>query len=804
MDFTAMSIMQGVLLLFILIGLLFGIWKGFGKSVIRLFTVLAMAVICFFCSPPIAKALATTDISGLGLNIAGVQIVTVSDGIIALLQKIKVVNELMTASPTFASFIEVIPLFLLNLVVFFLFYLVLMAFSHLFSWLIAKFTLKKHKKGEHKRYRLLGGLVGVVQAVLVFAILAMPVFGIADTIDAALKASESDSTSSSTAATASHGNEEYTLLSSTVATESKTNDTQEKIDEIKDTVSPYVSQYKNTIFVKAFKALGISAIDAKVYNKLTTETVNHEKVNLKNEIVVVSEASAHINAITNLSEKSTAQDFDEVKAVVKSLFKSSLISRIAEETINYTATEWLDESDPVAFGIQKPNVGSLASDLFDAVLGQLKNVERETLENDLVKVAEVGKITADKNVLSSFSGSSDSEKADNLLDALKTDGTVSSIILKMTESTTLKAIIPEAVQVAMNSIYDAIGGISDRVNIQTTTLTDAEWAQESQTIETIVKNFVLAYDSTKVEEGESVFDNFDFNALGNVFNAMRDSIILDGRDKETAPDNRTSFSIVKTLLQSGLMEGISVTDGFINTLRSGWTKPENEFSFVTAFGTLKSAVSIMQTFNDNLNLGEGEEAQPLDPDVVSGLIDGLASESGSTIVKMITNNILANGETSGEGDNQEIGNSTLSQAVQDIASAIRQNAKNAVDNAVNGEEAYNADNEAAALNTALDLLNQTNSATEESAPVTITGDQVDDILKSEIIYNSIIDAATEEDEEGNKTPSELGQNIIDATEDNTDLAGTIIEKYNDASTPEEKAKINEFYKILFGTDIDAE
>ena len=778
MDFTVMQIAQGVLLFFILVGLLVGIWKGFGKSVIRLFTVLAMAVVCFFCTPPIAKALATTNISGLGINIAGVQVVTISDAVIAVLQKIGVINELMIASPTFTSFIEAIPVLVLNVVVFSLFFLLLLAFSHLFSWLIAKFTLKKHKKGEHKRYRLLGGLVGAVQAVLVFAILAVPVFGLADTAEAALKASEKTTTSSSSetvSCVVGSSAEEYSIT-----TAESTNDAEKQINEIKNTISPILDQYNNTFFVKAFKAVGLVSIDTKVFGKLTEATVNHENVKLKDEIVVFAKASTKIDTISNISENSSEEDFEAVKDVVNILFKSKLVSRIGQEIVNYVAENWLDESNPTAFGIEKPNLGSLANDLLDAALAELETATTKTLKNDIIQGVSVAQIAAQNDILKSLKSGGDSEK---LLNSLSREGVVSDIVGTMTNSKTLKAVIPQAIQTAMNSIYETLDIASEnQVKITNTTLTNEEWQTEKTTLENIFVNFINAYNSTKEEnwekdgeghnvKGDTVFDNFNFTALGKVFDSMRHSILLDGREGEKEEvDDRVSFQIVDTLLRSGLMDGISVNDEFIDLIKDGWNDPT--FEFQTAFDTLHSAVDIMNSFKNN---------EELTPESVGALIDGLASSSGDTIVDMITSNILTD-DTSDE-------NAALEQAVKDIASSIAENAQAAKEE---GRD-YDAEAEAAALNTALDILNEANT---ENGEINITDEQIDSILGSDIIYDSIIQATSDTSE------GSLGESVQNAAQGNTDLQNSITNKYNEATTDEEKEKINDFYKMLFGTDIE--
>ena len=888
MSFTAMGIIQGIFLLFVLIGLLIGIWRGLGKSVIRIFTVLAMAVICFFTSPPIAKALSTTNISKLGITISGIHIKTVNDAIIQLLQKIKIVDELMASSPTFASFIESIPVLALNLVVFIVFYLVLLAFSHLFSWLIGKFTLKKHKKGEHKRFRLLGGLIGIVQAVLIFAVLAVPVFGVANTIEAAMKAMKTDNSSNTeTASFVSDEEEQYVLVSEAGSEQNSTNSASSQFEKIEDAVEPYVKQFNKAPLTKAFKALGIATLENKVYGKLTTTKVNKEKVTLKNEIVILAKVSTKVNSVTKLSASSTEENFDDARYVIKTMFESKLFSRIAEETINHIATEWLDENDPTAFGIRRPNLGTTANELMDTVLLKLQNASRKTLENDLVQSINVMQKAKDFGILTNITSKSDTKDKD-IMNSLATDGAVSSIIGVMTESETLRAIIPQVVKTGLTTIYSTVGvpkdeaelsdelaldifkevtdtdvttrekmiqrldlvtdrntydfsalilsgetdeektasmnankqllfgkladvlmadmptecdnefkeklnvTFTDELSNQTTynlisaenckrktqkdlkitdNVTKEEWKNESIIVEAVFVSFVDAYNSTQdVPEGKDVFDYFDFDALGTVFDSMRHSILLDGREGEkVGVEDRTSYNIVKVLLQSDLMNGISVNTSFINIIRDNWTDPD--FKFETAFETLGSTIKILSAFDaDNVEL---------DANDVKSLIEGLNSDSGEAIKDMLKDEILSSGSS----------DDSLVKAVTDIIDGIAEHGK---DN-LTEEEAHN---ETAALNTALDILDKANS---DADSITVGDNEIDALMNSEIIYQSIIDAT-----EDTSSEDSLGTKVQNAAQDNDELKANLEARYAAAETDAERAKINSIYNMFFGTNVPTE
>ena len=895
MSFTAMTIMQGVLLLFILIGFLFGLWKGFGKSVIRLFTVLAMAVVCFFCTPPISKALAATNISNLGIDISGVKVTTINEALTLLLKKIGIINEFMESSPTFSELVKAIPVLVLNLVVFFIFFLVLLTFSHIFSWLIAKLTLKKQKKGEHKRFRLLGGLVATVQAVIVFAILAVPVFGIADTIQAAFDASES--TQSVTAAYIQE-NETYSLMSST--TSSAADEAEEKIEKIKSKVSPYLEDYNKTIFVKVFKAIGLASIDTKVYNKLTTVTVNEEDVTLKNEIVVFAKASKDISVIASLSESSTEQDFKKAQRAVSSMFESSLFSRIAEETVKHVALAWQENEE--AFGIKKPDLGEMANPLIDEAINQLSSTNRVTLENDIVKAIDVMKSAKDSGILSAITKDDESEsKESRLMKALSNDGAIENILSIMVGSDTLRALIPEVINTGFSALYENVGvpknaidkkektlkEFYDEINTTNTKisndpskraeyvaelsksldriagkndydftaltsgrteeaaknvldalfnefaakmtndlskptaynddfvaslnisftystenlhynfatmsnckrktqedlkltndLSESEWTNsEIAAIGGIFENFIAAYDSTKLPGDK--FENFDFAALGEVFNCMRDSSLMDGKQyAKPAVADRKSFGTVKVLLQSSLMEGVSVNKSFLSTLEGQW----ETIDFAEAFETLGSTVKIMQAFNSI--------DKEIDANDVKTLIEGLSGESGESIKTILTDGILSSSESNDD---------TLVQAVTDIIDGI-------VSNASENLTDEQAQSEADALNTALDMLDKANSGEDAS----LNAETVETLLESDVITNAIIDAT--------ENNTELADKVQEAVKDeNKDaIKAVIIDDYaaakaiyeSTSSTAEEKAsayaqmqKDISIYQMLFGEDL---
>ena len=65
------TVIISLFLLILLAGFLFGLGRGFNKSLVRLLIVVAMLVATFFIVPIITEAVMTIDISGMGINISG-------------------------------------------------------------------------------------------------------------------------------------------------------------------------------------------------------------------------------------------------------------------------------------------------------------------------------------------------------------------------------------------------------------------------------------------------------------------------------------------------------------------------------------------------------------------------------------------------------------------------------------------------------------------------------------------------------------------------------------------------------------
>ena len=163
-------------LVILLAGFLFGLVRGFNKSLVRILLVVAMLVLTFFIVPKITQAAMTLDISSLGITIGGNTATSVGDIVVSLLNQIPQVADI-AGTDAYATIINVVPQMILNVVLFIVVFIALRLVSMIIYWIISGICFNKKKTEGKNKHRLLGSLVGVVQNFLIFLVILVPVVG---------------------------------------------------------------------------------------------------------------------------------------------------------------------------------------------------------------------------------------------------------------------------------------------------------------------------------------------------------------------------------------------------------------------------------------------------------------------------------------------------------------------------------------------------------------------------------------------------------------------------------------------------
>ena len=175
------TVIVSLFLVCIILGFLFGWFRGFSKSLVRFIIVLAVTVLAFFVVPSITTAVLKMDISKLNINIGGVSAVTLGDLIINLIEQVPIVQDLIESSPTLESVITLVPQMIANVVLFIAFFFIFKWFSMIIYWIIAGIFFSKKKMGDKDRHKFVGAVIGTVQGLLVAIVLMVPIFGVVET-----------------------------------------------------------------------------------------------------------------------------------------------------------------------------------------------------------------------------------------------------------------------------------------------------------------------------------------------------------------------------------------------------------------------------------------------------------------------------------------------------------------------------------------------------------------------------------------------------------------------------------------------
>lgn len=627
----------------IILGFVFGWFRGFSKSLVRFIIVLAVTVLAFFVVPSITTAVLKMDISKLNINIGGVSAVTLGDLIIDLIEQVPIVQDLIESSPTLASVITLVPQMLANVVLFIAFFFIFKWFSMIIYWIIAGIFFSKKKMGDKDRHKFVGAVIGTVQGFLVAIVLMVPIFGVVETSRPMVEAIRAEQAAASTSETTEESASGFTYTvneegssetpggegSGGTSEEEKNNkDIKQTVYDVTDETGKYVDAFDKVWIVKVMKALKIQDLSVSMFDNLTTVKDRDLEVSLRNEVKVVASAYPGLSGlIYGDADIENAETYDNVKESFDKLYASPVLSGVVSELVPKAATRWSDtslaEEDRKFCGIAKPDFGDAATNrVFDALLLNLATQEdSEELKKDIDTSIDVMKLCCTSGIVTAVKHNGD------LMEVLLKDtnkNLVSNIIDLSLNSSTLKECLPDIINLAMSKVYTALN-ITDAPEIHGK-LTVEEWQTEKLVLQNVFNNVLRLYDGINkgTKEGKNALDCLDFAALGRAFDGLRSSKLL----------SEGSLSIMTKLMDSDFVVGADVTimASFKEKMTAVWNDPtvKMEDTFVAVQNALVLAKDL-----------KNAEAE-ITPDNIGEIINGLKNNE---TLKGTVNEILNNEET---------------------------------------------------------------------------------------------------------------------------------------------------------------
>ena len=605
---------------FIMIGMVLGLIRGWVHTLIRLGEIILAGFLAYFIAGSLAKAVMSLDISQMNLNIAGVEVTTVEGTLSSLLSSVKVIQEVVDASPTIKSIITILPLIIVNLVLFVILFFVIKGVGWLLHQLIRLIIAKTNKKknayngdDEDKRKntgRLIGAGLGVLQGFLCFAIALMPVAGIsyflADEVAYVREYKDGTLTESTN-----------NTQSIAYASESESEEKEETLEDAEATIN----EINGNAGFKILSLFGYNNLAKASVEGLTSFELNGVETSLTTEVDNFIKIYVRVEDLLEVPIDSwTTKETNLLNETIDLFFASPISGDITTELVHVVADKWTSEEVDQSFlGLAKPSIDGDGEEVLDVFLKQLKGDSKNELKGELQAVVNVFKVGIDSGIIEVVKTSTTIE---DVIEPLAKEGVVEDIIGAMVSGRAIKNTLPTVVQFGLNQLYPMLGVSEESYdNLKITkAASEINWETEKVYLGNTFSGLARVYISLQ-KEGE-VLEKLDYHSLALALDNLRKSELLNSK---LANGNTLSKEITLILLNSSYLGALDGMDSVLNEIETGYKNVD----FYSLLKTLKTSVQLADSL-DKLNKGEIEE---LPADQVSDLLNGLANEKTGELVK---------------------------------------------------------------------------------------------------------------------------------------------------------------------------
>lgn len=533
-----------VFLVILLAGFLFGLARGFNKSLIRILMVVATLVIAFFITPSVTKAVMQADISNMNVTIGGETATSVGDIIVSLLDQIPEISDI-AGTDAYANIINVLPQMIINVILFLVMFLALRLVSMIIYWIIAGICFSKKKTEGKDKHRLLGSLVGTVQNFIIFLAIMVPIVGtvniLGDIETITTNTTQAETTQASTALTTA---DESQTTEAGDAGDDSAQDGEEAGDD--NQISPYQTikdvreAYNNSWVAKFMHAVKLDNACMYVFDELSTVEVKNgdqiEKYNLRIEANNFSYIIIDFQELQALGELdfSNPETITALNDLIDSCYKSNLTANLIDEAIPIATAKWIN--DETFCGFSRPKVDGY-DDIITDLLTQLGSSQdiQEALKNT-VKLA--GNIIGKAGDIIDADGNIDLDKVSELLTSLGEDQSslefVQDILTDENINTIVDQLLPPTQDDNGENVYDEYNLI---IKETLNTVIGADYSKEENNFANevnVITNTLKAVE--KLTDSEAEFKKEDAR---EIINSLSEStVIMEVISKEGSDINK--------------------------------------------------------------------------------------------------------------------------------------------------------------------------------------------------------------------------------------------------------------------------
>ena len=645
-------ILNIVFIAILALGFLFGL-KGVKKATSSLCSFIITMVVVIFLSAPISQWVLSWNFGGKSLEL---QIIDAINSIF---------GESIASNPTMQQLIKGIPVAIVSIVVCTVLILVLGAIFKIIGAIIYKVIFGKNDKKvveevqivndapqmtkktiKPKKYRLLGGLIGLVHGLLLCFVLFMPIIGVVNIVN------EVAGTNTASADVITEYNTSSETIVLTASEGGTTFELKPAKDLLKENLPPefysYAGALDNSILAKVGKIGNMSDFSL---NLIARTNINGQTIKLGQEIRTLvkvydefvdfaTEASAtlgtsDINAIFNdIVENPNNYDFNKLYTICDDLFDSGLVKAFGNDLLK-TIADSLVESNKENADVM-PYLLHIQTAVNNYCAGNYN------LKDDVKAVLGVFEISAKSGLIKAIQ--TEPFNIDNVANVLLNEQTTSkpknevltNLAGKITGSNLLQKAVIEATNYGSSYLQDLMNKniqFNENAKVVLPTIDGSKDIRVNSTeLVNLVSNGYKVY--------KDVYEPLDFNTINenfyNIFNYdLKPMIIIVGNELDTIvnmqifKDTRLFSSICEAMSNSEYSKYLS-----FNELAKGSNIKDQFGNLAESVNEIKSSNVI--TLLKNMN-AENQN------DTIDLIIDELATVNSSnvTLATRVLNPILS-------------------------------------------------------------------------------------------------------------------------------------------------------------------
>ena len=420
-----MLIFSAVLLLCCLIGFLFGLMRGWKRSLVRLGVILLSAILAFVFATSISASVMNTPLSEapdmvkeMFSSVPFEGDIPIKEAVFLMIGEDESIAQLLEATPSLTNFIAGIPQALLSALLFVPLFLIIKLLLWIPSAIITAFFLRK------KSRRLIGGAIGALQGVLCACVILVPVFGCMTTLDAVVNAVPEQS--------------ENTIYL-----------------EINALDEQYYQPLKKDPAYIVMKVLGVKSLCGSVFNGLTTvKNTDGGKTAVFHDLNKTLPAVVQLARFEELDTEDLGEkDVELLRSLSLTIGDAPLIVNTASELLSGFANTLLDGRSFMGIEPPAPDADPHTAAMLHDTLVTLADVNAESLKANLPQFVDLFGVLVEYDVMDTLS----KEDADILV-LLANEDFTTDFLSTMTKSDILSPIAVSAVNhVGINLIAETLG-----------------------------------------------------------------------------------------------------------------------------------------------------------------------------------------------------------------------------------------------------------------------------------------------------------------------------------------------------------